>query len=523
MSAVMPQIEHIVYLMMENRSLDNVLGWLYKGRTPNHFCPASNRAPYDGLIEGKYFNPAYSFLEVKQYPVVPIPSEHAKERVPAYDPYEAMWAVDDGHPWKGVMNQLFGSADVVKRMPAKGDKPTMAGFLQDYYDPYMVTWKGLDVLWCYTPKQLPHLNNLAYNFAVSDRWFSSVPTQTTPNRAYSICGTSLGREANSNLMAVEQFDAPTIFNVLGEAGKSWALFFEDHWKNGKCYTEYTFPRISSAANGEVLAMTEFWDRAKQGNLPAFTYLEPKWGYGKGSKFVQGHDYHPPTEMAPGDQFLWKVYSAIRHGGISKNGNNKNGDDKNDDKKSDKKQGPLWENTLLIVTFDEHGGTYDHVAPPWGAVNPDGIAGTRWKFGFDLYGARVPTLLISAFVPPQTVFRAPEGSEHPFDHTSFIKTLLLWAGVDPAAAGLGKRVPVAPSFDGVLMDDRVNEGPQESQISAEPGPPSETGKLFEGMPFASVRWIINQCDSQEKMEAAVAEFKRDPEKFEAALEPAEEGQ
>src|SRR5262249_10238759 len=78
-------------------------------------------------------------------------------------------------------------------------------------------------------------------------------------------------------------------------------------------------------------------------------------------------------------------------------------------------------------FDEHGGTYDHVPPPWGAQNPDGLNGDETGFKFDLFGARVPTILVSPFVPPSTVFRAREedikNHKYPFDHTSFIKTLL----------------------------------------------------------------------------------------------------
>jgi phospholipase C len=497
MTRVMPQIKNIVYLMLENRSLDNVLGWLYEKDKPQHVYPKNSSPQYDGLIKGEYYNPAHAWNGVQRYTVEPIPTKYQNERIPCYDPYEAM-RDGSGSEWNGVMNQLFGNQDKNTHMPPKNTKANMLGFLQDYYDSYMVQWKGLDSMWSYTPTQLPNINNLALAYAVSDRWFSSVPTQTNPNRAYSICGTSLGREANANLQAVEQFDAPTLFNKLGDAGKSWGLYFEDIWHNNQCFTEYTFPHISKAKNGEIAGIASFLQHAKAGTLPAFCYLEPKWGYGKGSIYVQGHDYHPPTEIAPGDEFLLKIYTALR-------------------------QSPQWQDTLFIVTFDEHGGTYDHVSPPWNAINPDGINGTKWGFQFDLYGVRVPTLLISPYIRAGTVFRQPETSQLPYDHTSFIRTVLCWAGIDPATAGLGKRVIAAPMFDAVLSDQIVNT----QTVTLQMPPDSDTSEvstttephgnaLFAGMPFASVREIINNSSNIESVKTDIARFKADPAAFETKL-------
>ena len=206
-------------------------------------------------------------------------------------------------------------------------------------------------------------------------------------------------------------------------------------------------------------------------------------------------------MAPGDAFLHRICAAIR-------------------------QSPQWQHTLFIVTLDEHGGTYGHVSPPWGAVNPDGKIGRKWRFGFDLYGVRVPTLLISPYIAPGTVFRQPAESKLPYDHTSFIKTVLLWAGIDPANAGLGKRVIAAPSFDAVLDDDVANTETVEQQAELTGSPtlqdepvaaPPHGNELFAGMPFASVREIINNSSNLETVKAEVARFKADPQAFEAELE------
>ncbi len=505
---VMPQIKNIVFLMLENRSLDNVLGWLYQGGSdrPKHVYPASSSKDYDGLGSGKYTNSSYTWTgAIKSYPVTPVPDNLGADhdRVPGYDPYEELKT--DG--WNGVMNQVFGNQDLIKRLPTSNDSARMLGFLQDYYAAYMVGWQGLDILWSFTPAQLPTINALARQYAVSDRWFCSVPSQTNPNRAFSLCGTSLGRESNANAFADEQFDATTIFNALAAAGKSWGLYFTDVWKQGQSYTQYTFPWISRAVgNSDIGTLDSFYARAKAGTLPNFTYLEPTWGYGKGAFFKQGTDMHPPTHVLPGDQFLGDVYRAVRGGS-------------------------QWNETLLIVTFDEHGGTYDHVGPPWGAINPDGRRGAS-GFDFDLFGVRVPTLLISPFVAPGTVFRAPDGSAAPFDHTSFVKTLLLWAGVDPGAVNMGKRMPQAPTFDGVLSTRPVNDAtvavaapaapqPRTALVpGGEPVPPAGAGQplndLFLGVSASVTRAILATTASLAEIQAEIAEYHRDPAQYEATL-------
>jgi phospholipase C len=501
MAPVLPQIKTVVYIMMENRSFDNLLGWLYTGTPgPRHFYPTGNTTPYDGLVANKYFNPAWSKGVLKQFPVTTLPAEYQSERVPAWDPYEAM---REDSSWNGVMNQLYGNQDMINGMPATGSSPAMLGFLQDYYQWEMVDWEGLDILWTYQPNQLQAINTLAMNYAVSDHWFSSVPTQTNPNRAYSLCGTSLGREANANLEAVEQFNVPTLINSLAGAGKSWGLFYEDLWRNNQCYTQYTFPQISKAANATIGTVAQFKALAAQGKLPAFSYLEPKWGYGAKGYVHQGTDYHPPTLVGPGDQYLWDLFTACRFS-------------------------PQWKNLLFFVTFDEHGGCYDHAKPKWNAINPDGIKGTKWGFNFQLYGARIPTLLISPFVASGTVFREPAGSSHPYDHTSFIRTMLAWAGIDPAKAGLGNRVPAAPMFDQVLATTAVNAD-EATLIDFAPIPGGDAavagrsapGQVIvndrmEGVAQASVRAILERSNSLEEIDAAVARYRADPAGFEREL-------
>jgi phospholipase C len=439
---VQDKIDHLVVLMLENRSLDNVLGWLYPGQQPPHFVGADTTPVYRGLQTGNYSN-RYNDRVIAVTNGTTGATGHADVppqpmRVPGFDP---------GEEYAHVNQQLFGSPDrPTTTNPPFGTPAAMAGFAYDY-DAAYETWEQLDqIMEAYTPAQLPILNGLANAYAVSDAWHSSVPTQTNPNRAFSLCGTSLGR-VNNTWDAVEQFSTKTIWNAL-PAGTSWGIYYHDIWNNGQCYTQYTFPRCSDVlASGEIEPIGSFYGKATAGTLPRFSYLEPKWGYGKGKRDgsgfycgevfgkkygSQGNDYHPPTWMGPGEALVNQVYQALVA------------------------NAEAWQRTLLVITFDEHGGTYDHVDPGWGAVTPDGHRGPD-GFAFDRYGVRVPTLLVSPWVQAGTVFRSGD-PELKFDHTSLIATTLNWCGVAPGEAGLGARVAVAPTFEWVLAEQPRQDVP-----------------------------------------------------------------
>jgi len=443
MTSMLDKIDHVVVLMLENRSLDNVLGWLYTDEKPQRFVGADTTPIYQGLQTAEYSN----WYEGRMIPatrgttgatghdgIAPQPM-----RVPGFDP---------GEKYDHVTQQLFGSPSrPTTTNPPVDTRATMAGFAYDY-DAAYETWDQLDqIMEAYTPTQLPILNGLAKAYAVSDAWHSSVPTQTNPNRAFSLCGTSLGR-VNNTWDAVEQFKTKTIWNAI-PASTSWGIYYHDIWHDEQCYTQYTFPGCNDAlANGEIQPIATFYTKARDGSLPRFTYLEPKWGYGlgklDGSGFycgeflgktfgAQGNDYHPPTWMGPGEIFVNQVYNALTSNHSA------------------------WKRTLLIITFDEHGGTYDHVDPGWGAVPPDSNLGPD-GFGFNRYGVRVPTLLVSPWVSAGTVFRSPCETLK-FDHTSILATLLKWSGVATHESGLGKRVAVAPTFDGVFTEHPRSDVPK----------------------------------------------------------------
>src|SRR5215213_6492733 len=271
----MQQIEHVIHLMLENRSLDNVLGWLYEKDSPLYFYPSTNRNPYAGLYP-ELTNPFHFDGVTKDYPVTPVDN-------PAGVKY-AVPDADSDETFEGTRNQLFGDTKPFDHEPDPTIIPRMKGFLQDYYGGGHVVRNlpsALLIMQCFTPEQLPTLNGIARQFAVSDAWFSSVPTQTNPNRAFSICGTSLG-ERDNRYVYNDQFDTFTIFNALSHAGASWGLYWQYRWLFGPgSYTEYTFPQLRNVgqADHEIAEMPALIKRIIDNDLPAFTYIEPYWGGG----------------------------------------------------------------------------------------------------------------------------------------------------------------------------------------------------------------------------------------------------
>lgn len=442
-------IKHIVYLMLENRSLDNVLGWLYDENTPPKVnIPEQKKPTYDGLKKNTYFN--FDKNNKKHY--ISKGTGH-NLNVPIHDPHEE---------YEHVCQQVFGISPLLASMkpPIYPTVPTMGGFYQNFasYNSHIE-----EIMQSYTPEELPVLNGLARYFAVSDRYHSSVPTQTNSNRAFAHCGNSLGIDAKKNLVswvnnrnfsfapshlgqpAGSQFNQKTFWNVLSENGKDtpddWMHYYSHGtWlediagTEGYSYTRDLMEKLQDASfDVHFDKMDAFLNKAKAGTLPSVCFLEPEWGLKKlafGTDFgINGTDYHPPTNLEPGEKFVKKIYEALT--------SNK----------------AAWKKTLWIINFDEHGGTYDHVAPPWGAEPPWASDGTpvpeytEKGFKFDRFGVRVPLILVSPLIEESTVFR-PEG-DTPYDHTSVIATILNMLGVPKDKWDLGARTANAPTFEHVL--------------------------------------------------------------------------
>ncbi|HEX3789596.1 MAG TPA: alkaline phosphatase family protein [Pseudonocardiaceae bacterium] len=369
MTGGLSSIEHIVVLMLENRSLDHLLGFLYTD-TGNVSLKGD---PFDGLT-GNESNPDADGKPVTVFRIEPnTPNAYF---LPGADPGEGYLATN---------SQLFGSTTAPTPPVA-----TNQGFVTNFA--YTIGWETRekwsvvggttpsDIMGCFAPDTLPVLSGLAKGYAVCDQWFSSVPTETLPNRAFALSATSQGHLDDKT----HTFTAPSIFGLLTRNNLTWAAF----GYTALPLTKRTYTDILTAPTTNFGKFKDFQAAAKAGTLPAFTFLEPSWG-------SDGNSQHPNYDVALGEALIHDTYYALH-------------------------DGPAWDKTLLVITYDEHGGCYDHVPPPAGATPPDDTAG-EFAFDFTRFGVRVPTVLVSPLIEAGTVFRVPAGST-PLDHTSVLRTV-----------------------------------------------------------------------------------------------------
>jgi phospholipase C len=363
-------INHIVVLMLENRSFDHMLGFLYTDAGN----VSQTGQPYEGLT-GKEANPgASSSAPVTVYKIQA--GTTSTYFLPGADP---------GEGYSATNSQLFGSTTAPTPPVATND-----GFISDFS--YTLSWESKeknsvlagtvanDIMGMHTTETLPVLSALAKGFAVCDYWYGSAPTETLPNRAFLHCATSQGHMDDKT----KTFTSPTIFTSLTKQNVSWMVYGYD----ADPLTRMTFTDLTSAPDGNFGKFADFQSAAANGTLASYCFLEPSWG-------SKGNSQHPNYDVSLGEQLIHDTYYALRNS-------------------------PLWNQTLLIVLYDEHGGCYDHVPPPTNAVPPDTTTG-EYGFDFTRFGPRVPALLISPLIPAGTVFRVPAGAM-PFDHTSVLKTV-----------------------------------------------------------------------------------------------------
>ncbi len=376
--------------MLENRSFDHMLGFLYPNKT------GPNGQPFEGLL-GTESNNDENGNPVTVY------------QIDAGNPGAYfMPGADPGEGYANTNSQLFGSG----RAPSP-PVATNGGFVSNFAAAISFDQRDnrsvlsgttpSDIMGVFPPAALPVLSGLAAGFAVCDHWYSSVPTETFPNRAFACAATSQGHMNDST----SSYTVQSIFGLMTAHNLSWKIYGYD----AEPLTRGNFPDTANAPDTCFGRFTDFQADAAGGTLAQYSFLEPSWG-------SAGNSQHPNYDVALGEVFLQQVYQALR-------------------------SGPGWNQTLLIITYDEHGGLYDHVPPPSGATPPDSSIG---EFGFDFtrFGVRVPAVLVSPLIPAGTIFRVPEGAT-PIDHTSVLKTVELRFGLPSLTA----RDAAAPDLGGVL--------------------------------------------------------------------------
>jgi phospholipase C len=417
-----PGFNHLVVLMFENRSFDNLLGLLY----PAGGAPRGQS--FDGVAGRALSNPS---------PGGPVPvhayagSTDFIMRSPTPDP---------GEEYPHVNTQLFGTVAppgnarvTFEQMtapfnaPPAGAAAAMSGFVTDYINTFVAT-EGREprpdeyavAMGGFGPDMLPVVSTLARGFAVYDAWFCAVPSQTFCNRSFFAASTASGFVTNEGgadgYLKWEGNTAPTIFNRLEDAGISWAVYFDE--SQVVSLTGFINAALEPFWKTHFRTMTEFHADAAAGRLPAYAFVEPRL-------IFDHNDMHPPvpsfefteadgetvvvgavSDVRAGEKLLHEVYTAIRQSATP--------------------DGSNAMNTMLLVTFDEHGGTYDHVPPP-AAIPPGPMSDPEMGFGFDRLGVRVPAIAISAYTEAGRVIHDE------MHHAAAIATLCRKYGLKPLTA------------------------------------------------------------------------------------------
>jgi phospholipase C len=375
-----PRIEHLVVLMLENRSFDHMLGFL---KSPSY--------PVDGLT-GTETNPSADHGP----PVRVSPNALAAGDL---NP-------DPGHEFTDCNVQIFGTAT-----PAPDATPTMQGFVRAYAAADGTSRHGSSIMKCFAPPHLPVLATLAKQYAVCDRWFSSIPGPTVPNRMFTHAASSLGRVISDPDMR----SLRTIYEVMDTDPAFRHADYRIYQQDGFTLL-LTVNHLIEDQHG-FRNYNRFAHDCHEGNLPAYTFIEPRYANdSRFGEFFPANDQHPDHDVVEGERLIHDVYHALR---------------------SSRK---LWHSTLLLIVYDEHGGIYDHVPPP--RIPPATDLPTDATFTFDRLGVRVPAVLVSPYIRPGTIIT------HQFEHSSIVATVRKLFG--PGAPPLARDATALP-FDYSVFD------------------------------------------------------------------------
>ncbi|HEV8047816.1 MAG TPA: alkaline phosphatase family protein [Terriglobales bacterium] len=409
------QIQHVFVLMLENRSFDYMLG--FSGLTGTDASTGAS-TKIDGL----------SGSESNVYNGQPFSvSAGAPDRMPA----------DPGHEFSNVLLQLCGPG---ASYPSGGAYPAInnSGYVASYVDSGGGSNPSV-LMNCYSNTQLPVLHSLAAEFVVCDNWHASLPGPTWPNRMFVHAASSSGLDHSPTIAEIADWEALAGFSFLN------GTIFDALQKKGitrRLYGGDDFPMVSALKGihlADIRHYSQFAGDLEQATYPfSYVFIEPS--YDVANDYRNGSSQHPLADVNRGEALIKTTYEAIRGS-------------------------PFWESSLLIITWDEHGGFYDHVIPgdavAPGDTGPDSDHNTN-GFTFEKYGPRVPALVISSLIPGNLI------DHRIYDHASIPATLEVLFGLN----ALTKRDASANSLTSLLTLAAARKNAPEtlpSVISTEAAP------------------------------------------------------
>lgn len=337
-------IEHVIFIMLENRSFDHVLGsrLLLEGQAVNGLVDGMSNTANDGTA----------------YPIAP----------------SAISCVNSPpHSWTSSRAQLADGG--------------MSGFVTEY-EASGAGHPG-EVMGYLTRAEVPVTSALADQYLACDAWFCSVMGPTWPNRMYANAGTSDGQKDNA-FPEGGAFTFPTLWSHLDTIDVPWMYY----------YFDLPFIGLFAGAlrDGFHGLLDDFVRDCEQGSLKPVSWIDPGFSF---------NDDHPPHHVGLGQEFLAAIFEALG-------------------------KSPLWEKCLVVFTYDEHGGFFDHVVPPT-------CADDHADEGFDQLGFRVPALVVGPWVKQGVATEI-------FDHTSWLKYLCDSYGIEPWTLRIASSNSIAACID-----------------------------------------------------------------------------
>lgn len=246
---------------------------------------------------------------------------------------------------------------------------------------------GVNEMTMWPAEKVPILTTLAEEFALFDRFFASHPGSTYPNRQFVLSTTAHGMTDTNNKVPKGGFPQKTVLRSFEEAGMSWRMHYEDSLAWAIFLGDLQRPESKPS----IQHMEKFYADAASGSLANFTFLEPRIHPNPAARntstFGLPNHQHPIASVREGERWIKNVYEALRNG-------------------------PRWEETLLLITYDEHGGFFDHVPPPQrGVPSPDDIC-TKEGFNYQRLGVRIPTVAVSPWIERNVLVHDAPNAQKP---------------------------------------------------------------------------------------------------------------
>lgn len=415
------KIKHVIVLMEENQSFDHMMGWY-------------NRSKHS--LTGNEYN----LLNA---------SDPTSKRIYVSKDAPYINFCDPDHTYPATQYKIFGPQAY---SAGNFTDPLMSGFVDWEHNVMRHSAPSLHscgVMKMFDAhKQLPIMTSLADEFVLMDKFFCSLPGPTWPNRLFFLAATSAGLTETIPWYqdrVGELFPVKTIFDQIEESGGSWSYYYDDTpWE--------MFVEKLAHSPEHTHQMERFFQDAKTGNLPNFAFINPRNGINLTSG-LGSNDQHPDHDVALGEALYKSVYEALRNS-------------------------PQWNETLFVLTYDEHGGFYDHITPSVDIPSPNDFERSYPdKFNFTRGGIRIPTLLASPWLKKGTILSDPPASGMPtatsyYELTSIMATVRKLLPMTQGLPPLTPRDGWAATFEHLFAE--LDAPRTDCPVTLPPAPPPTRG-------------------------------------------------